>query len=103
MSFDGKDYQVLYDNGHREEYRATEMARMVLPPELEQVHVGSRVAVLWDDEEYYEATVMQEVANETRNVRFISNTTTETESGSIFVTTSSGAYIESLSIVGEES
>ena len=60
MSFDGKDYQVLYDNGHREEYRATEMARMVLPPELEQVHVGSRVAVLWDDEEYYEATVMQE-------------------------------------------
>ena len=60
MSFHGKDYQVLYDNGHREDYSAKEVARMVLPHELEQVRVGSRVAVLWGDREYYEATVTQE-------------------------------------------
>ncbi len=60
MSFDGKDYEILYDNGHREEYGAKEVARMVLSPELEQARVGSRITVLWDDGKYHEATITHE-------------------------------------------
>lgn len=60
-SYDGSDYHVLFDEGNSEEYTAEEMAQIVLSPELEKVKIGSRVSVLWsDDNEYYEATVTQE-------------------------------------------
>lgn len=60
-SCDGSNYNVLYDQGHKFEYTTEEMAQIVLLPELAKVKIGSRVSVLWhDDNEYYEATVTQE-------------------------------------------
>jgi hypothetical protein len=80
--FDGKEYLVLYDNGRRGKYHAQATTRSGSMDDpafhlnwLEQAHIGSgvQVAVLRDDDEYYEceATVVQEQVAKTRNVCFI--------------------------------
>jgi hypothetical protein len=80
--FDGKDYLVLYDNGRRGKHHAQATTRSGSMDDpafhlnwLEQAHIGSgvQVAVLRDDDEYYEceATVVQEQVAKTRNVCFI--------------------------------
>ena len=62
--FDGKDCLVLYDNGRRGKYHAQQEVAAMTAFHLnwQQAHIGSgvQVAVLWDDDKYYEATVVQE-------------------------------------------
>jgi hypothetical protein len=48
------------------------MSDHVVSPELEKVQIGSRVEVLWsDDEEYYRATVTQEQMNKKRPLSLV--------------------------------
>jgi hypothetical protein len=61
VSHDGTYYYVVYDDGDEEEYNDQELAEIILTPELEQVTIGSRVAVYRrSDDQYYEATVARE-------------------------------------------
>ena len=51
----------MYSDGDSEEYDDEELAAIVLSPELQQVQVGSRVAVYKKkDDQYYEAVVSRE-------------------------------------------
>jgi hypothetical protein len=71
-SCDGRDYTVLYENGQSEVYDSTEMSQIVALPEMEKVGVGSRVDVLWsDDEEYYRATVTGKERNKKRSLSIL--------------------------------
>lgn len=55
----------MYDDGDSEEYDEVELEKILLTPELEQVQIGSRVAVYQPEEDqYYEATVTQERIDE---------------------------------------
>ncbi len=48
------------------------MSDHVVSPELEKVQIGSRVEVLWsDDEEYYRATVTQEQMSKKRPLSLV--------------------------------
>ena len=57
-AYDGDLYRVIYEDGDSEEYDCQEMEDIVLTPNLEDVEVGSRVAVKRSAEDkFYEATV----------------------------------------------
>ena len=48
------------------------MSELVVSPELDKVQIGSRVEVLWsDDEEYYQATVTQEQRSKKRPLSLV--------------------------------
>ena len=60
-SDDGECYRVIYEDGDVEECDNHDLEDIVLSPDLAKVEVGSRVAVLWpDDDTYYGATVTKE-------------------------------------------
>jgi hypothetical protein len=71
-SGDGRDYKVLYENGQSEVYAPTEMSPIMALPEIEKIGIGTRVEVLWsDDEEYYQATVTGEERNKRRSLSIL--------------------------------
>ena len=64
LSYDGSYYRVTFEDGHIVKYNNKEMSLIAVSPELAKVKIGSRVAVLWpDDDKFYEATVTQERNN----------------------------------------
>jgi hypothetical protein len=65
-SHDGTYYQVLYEDGDREEHNEQSLAAIVLSHDLARVDIDTRVAVKWPGNgKYYEATVVRE-SNEER-------------------------------------
>ena len=57
-AYDRYLYLVIYEDGDSKEYTFQEMEDIVLTPNLEDVNVGSRVAVKRpDDDKFYEGTV----------------------------------------------
>lgn len=57
---EGDDYEVRYNDGDVETCTEKDLSQIILSPELAKVEVGSRVAVLWEDDTYYEASVTRE-------------------------------------------
>jgi hypothetical protein len=54
------NYCVRYNDGDVESCTENELSQIALSPELARVEVGSRIAVLWEDDTFYEATVTRE-------------------------------------------